>query len=95
MVEINTELALERQRKVVSGSAAALRFLTARTIAGCYIEVWLRHGSIFQFGSFNERRACSSARIQSDPSFHLARGMPGASVHYSKVSENTQSCFES
>jgi len=94
MVEMNTELALERQKKVVSGSAAFLRLLTARTIAGCCTELQLRQTSIFEFGCFNKRRACFSARIQSDPSFHLARGTPGASAHCSKVSENTQSCFK-
>ena len=35
MVEINTLLALERQRNVVCGLAAALIILTPRTIAGC------------------------------------------------------------
>jgi hypothetical protein len=35
MVEINTELAFERQRKVVLGLKAAFNFETARTIAGC------------------------------------------------------------
>lgn len=57
MVEMNTELALERQKNVVLGSAAFLRLLTARTIAGCYTESVIETRLIFGFGCFNERRA--------------------------------------
>jgi hypothetical protein len=35
---MKTELAFERQKKVVMGLEAALRFVTARTIAGCWAE---------------------------------------------------------
>jgi len=36
MVEMKTELALERQRNVVCGFAAAFSLLTPRIIAGCW-----------------------------------------------------------
>lgn len=39
MVEIKTEFELERHRNVVLGLCAALIFLTARIIAGCYIDL--------------------------------------------------------
>ena len=35
---MKTELAFERQKNVVIGSEAALRFVTPRTIAGCWVE---------------------------------------------------------
>ena len=76
------------------GICSLLRFLTTRTMSGSYTELKLRHGSVSRFWHFNERRACFSARIRADPSFHVARETPGASVHFDSVSENTRAVLE-
>jgi hypothetical protein len=53
IVDMKTELALERQKNVVV--EAALSFFTARTMAGC----WVGHEDGLEMNMMYEQKACS------------------------------------